>query len=330
MICENIFDYSNILITGGAGFIGSNLAHYFDKYYKNARVVVFDKFRDDSTFPNGNPTSLGHFKNLLDFGGEIIAGDLNNPADLERLGDIKWNFIFHQAAISDTTQTNQEIIMRTNLNSFRVLLNLAHKTEAKMIYASSAATYGNSLAPNCVGSGEMPENVYGFSKLGMDKLTQSILAKDEGGKIVGLRYFNVFGKRESFKGKTASMILQLGIQAIKNKKVRLFKHGEQKRDFVYIDDVVAANICAASANCNGVFNVGSGVARSFNDIVSILKTHLGDFEVEYFDNPYSFYQAHTQADISQTQAKLNYIPKFSLEDGIKEYIGEITQIAKDS
>ena len=321
----------NILITGGAGFIGSNIAHYLNKYYAESRIFVFDKFRDGKVFENGNPTSLGHFKNLLNFRGEIIIGDLANKADLEKLDKYKFDYIFHEGAISDTTCKNQELIIKTNYESLQYFISKIKESEGVLIYASSAATYGNSQAPNITGLGELPENAYGFSKLLMDKKLQEIINnnEDENFKIISLRYFNVYGSREYYKHSTASMILQLTIQALKNKKVRLFEFGEQKRDFVYIKDIIQANIKAIEANKSGIYNVGSGVSRSFNDIVEILKSHIGDFEVEYIKNPYSFYQNHTQADISQTTKDLFYEPRYTLESGIQDYIDEIKRIHKN-
>ena len=313
-----------ILITGGAGFIGSNLALYFQKHHPKAEVVVFDCFRNGETFENGNPKSLGHFKNLLGFNGEVIVGDINNKADLERLASKGFDYVFHQAAISDTTAVNQELILRSNLNAFKDLLDLCAK--AKMIYASSAGVYGNTPAPNSISNGEIPENAYGFSKLMMDKLALKYLQEDPKRHIVGLRYFNVYGEREFYKGKTASMILQCSLQALQNKKVRLFKMGEQKRDFVYIQDVIQANIKAMTTPKSGVYNVGSGKARSYNDIVNCLKKELGEFEVEYFDNPYSFFQTHTEANITLTKQFLGYEPRFSLEAGIKNYLDQIKAI----
>lgn len=315
-----------ILITGGAGFIGSNLAFYFQKHHPLAKVYVFDKFRNDECFSSGNPTSLGHFKNLIGFKGDVIVGDINSAKDREALRAYDFDIIFHQAAISDTTATNQELVMQSNYEAFLHLLELAHKSQAVMIYASSAGTYGNSKAPNVVGSGEQPENIYGYSKLCMDESVRKILSLDSSRHIIGLRYFNVYGEREFYKGKTASMILQLGIQALRDKKVRLFKHGEQMRDFVYIKDVIQANVKAIESHQSGIYNVGSGVARSFNDIIACLKKGLGEFEVEYIDNPYSFFQTHTQADISATKESLSYTPRFSLEEGIESYIKEIKEI----
>lgn len=316
-----------ILITGGAGFIGSNIAKYLNKYHPKAKVVIFDKFRDETTFANGNLTSLGHFKNLLDFKGEIIIGDLTNEADLKRLEEYKFDYIFHQAAISDTTCINQNLLLKTNYESFDFFINKARADNATLIYASSAAVYGNSPAPNTIDSIESPENVYGYSKWLMDKKAQEIMQnEDDDLHIIGLRYFNVYGDGEYFKGNTASMILQLAMQIRKHKKVRLFEFGEQMRDFVYIKDVIQANIKALESQKSGIYNVGSGKGRSFNDIVSILKTHFGEFEVEYFKNPYLFYQNFTQGDISQSTKDLFYEPRYNLEDGIADYIYALKEL----
>lgn len=326
MYISQSLEGKKILITGGAGFIGSALAFYFQTYHPKAQVVVVDKFRSGEVFPSGNLTSLGHFKNLLGFKGRVVCADINDTDAMYKLFEEKFDYVFHQAAISDTTVMNQELVMRTNHDSFIEILKLTLQKGGKMIYASSAGTYGNSPAPNMIGYGESPENVYGFSKLCMDESIRSIIAQNQDAHIVGLRFFNVYGEREFYKGKTASMILQLGLQAMHHKKVRLFKYGEQKRDFVYIQDVVQANVKAMEAKKSGIYNVGSGEARCFNDIVGRLKHHLGDFDVEYIDNPYTFYQNHTEADISLSKEFLDYQPRFSLEQGIDLYIDEIKTI----
>ncbi|MGD9596513.1 MAG: NAD-dependent epimerase/dehydratase family protein, partial [Wolinella sp.] len=220
---DDSLENKTILITGGAGFVGSNLAFYFQKHHPKARVIVFDSFRSGEMFPEGNLKSLGHFKNLLGFTGEVIAGDINSPQDLKRLEAYPLDYVFHEAAISDTTVMNQELMIRSNTNAFKDLLDLCVKKGASLIYASSAGTYGNTKAPNSVGANEVPENVYGFSKLMMDNLAYTYMREYPNLRIVGLRYFNVYGEREFHKGKTASMILQLGLQALEHQRVRLFK-----------------------------------------------------------------------------------------------------------
>jgi len=321
------FNSKTILITGGAGFIGSNLAHHFQKHYPKAKVVVFDKFRSQERFENGNLVSFGHFKNLLDFKGEVICGDINSPKDLERLQDFRFDYIFHQAAISDTTVQDQERVMRTNLNAFKDLLDLAKSHGAKMIYASSGAVYGKLPAPHRVGD-EAPANVYGYSKLAMDHLATS--QKDV--VAVGLRYFNVYGPREYFKQKTASMVLQFGLQLLRGERPRLFEGSKKiKRDFIYVEDVIQANLKAATATKSGVYNVGTGKARSFKDIVDILCKELGiEREYEYIPNPYiKQYQFFTEADIEPTKKELGYEPKYSLEEGIRADIPYIKKIYEE-
>ncbi|HIF15045.1 MAG TPA: ADP-glyceromanno-heptose 6-epimerase [Bacteroidetes bacterium] len=325
----NNIDFNNktILITGGAGFIGSNLAFYFQENFPNSKLIVFDCFRSDENFPNGNLKSFGHYKNLIGFKGDIICGDINNQADLALLNDYKFDFVFHQAAISDTRVYDQEIIMKTNVNSFYDLLALAKKDRAVMVYASSAATYGNQPSPQTLGK-ECPENPYGFSKYIMDQIANRYSKENPDMTIAGLRFFNVFGPREYYKGNTSSMVIQLGHQILDGKTPRLFKGSDQIfRDFIYIDDVLQASIKACNPKQNGTYNVGTGISRSFQDIADILQKELGtDLGTEYFLNPYDGYQMHTQANISTSKDNLGFEPKVSLEQGIKSYIPEIKRL----
>jgi ADP-L-glycero-D-manno-heptose 6-epimerase len=325
MINNNLdFNNKTILITGGAGFIGSNLAFYFQENFPSSKVIIFDCFRNNEISTNGNLKSFGHYKNLIGFQGDVICGNINNKSDLALLDNFKFDFIFHHAAISDTREYNQEIVMKTNVNSFYDLLAIAKKNEAVMVYASSAATYGCLPSPQSVGK-ERPENPYGYSKYLMDQIAYQYSNDNPKMMIVGLRFFNVYGRREFFKAKTSSMIIQLGHQILDGKAPRLFENSDQiYRDFIYIDDVIQANIKACNAKKNGVYNVGTGVPRSFLDIANILQKNLKtNFKIDYFPNPYNGYQMNTKANITQTKTNLDFKPSFKLEDGIKAYLPEI-------
>jgi len=321
---------NNILITGGAGFIGSSLAFEIQKRYPDVKITVFDKFNTKEKRENENFKYFGDYKNLIGLKAEIISGDLSNKHDVNDLLNNKYDIIFHQGAISDTTVLNQAEVLETNTMSFKYFIEYCLANNCKLIYASSAGTYGNSLSPNIVDFGEVPENIYGYSKLQMDEIARTYLDLHKELHIVGLRYFNVYGPREIYKRRTSSMILQLAKQALENKKVKLFKFGEQCRDFVFIKDVVEANILAIKGS-SGIYNVGSGVSRSFNDIIKILEESLNiKISVEYIDNPYSFYQNNTCADLIKSISGLNYIPQYSLEDGISEYVTEILKYSKNN
>lgn len=318
-----------ILITGGAGFIGSNLAFYFQNHYPKAHIVVLDLFRSNLTLSNGNLKSFGHFKNLIGFEGEVISGDINDKVLLASLAQkYRFDYIFHEAAISDTTALEQDLMIQTNVNAFKDLLDIAVVHGANMIYASSGATYGDAPSPQCVGR-EAPQNVYGFSKLMMDHLGRQYAQKYPNISIVGLRYFNVYGPREFFKNKTSSMVVQFGHQLLAGKNPKLFEGSDKiLRDFIYIEDIIQANILAMHPKESGVFNVGTGKARSFQSMVDILQRELGtSFVCEYIPNPYvGRYQFHTEADIQSTQDVLGYAPKFEFEEGIAAYVPEIKRL----
>ena len=321
------FNYKTILITGGAGFIGSNLAFYFQKNFPNSNIIIFDCFRNEKILSNGNLQSFGHYKNLINFKGEVICGDISNSIDIKLLSKYKFDFIFHQAAISDTRIYDQEIIMKTNVNSFHDILEISRKNNAVLVYASSAAVYGNLPSPQTVGN-ENPENPYGYSKYLMDVFAMKYLSKYPKMTISGLRYFNVYGPREFYKNKTASMVIQLAHQILDGKAPKLFENSNMiLRDFIYIDDVIQANIKACSPKNNGVYNIGTGLPRSFQEIADILQKELNtNLGTEYFPNPYSGYQTHTKADISSSKKNLDFKIEFSLESGIKAYIPEIKQL----
>jgi ADP-L-glycero-D-manno-heptose 6-epimerase len=288
-------------------------------------------FRSGETFSNGNLKSFGHFKNLLGFKGIVISGDITDKKALKELEhNYKFDFIFHQAAISDTTVQEQDLMMKTNVNAYEDLLKIAINHGANMIYASSAATYGDSDRFE-VGY-EQPNNAYGFSKVMMDNITYEYLKKDLDISIVGLKYFNVYGPREFFKNKTSSMVVQFGHQILKGLTPKLFEGSDKiLRDFIYIDDIIQANIQACTPKKSGVYNVGTGKARSFEDIVNILQKELEiDNGKEYIPNPFvGQYQFFTQANIDTSKENLGYEPRYSMEEGIKAYIPEIKRLFKE-
>jgi ADP-L-glycero-D-manno-heptose 6-epimerase len=216
-------------------------------------------------------------------------------------------------------------MMEVNVDGFRNVLEFALKAGVKrVVYASSAGVYGNGRCPMREEQAPTPENVYGFSKAIMDNVAREFAALHKDVTLVGLRYFNVYGPREYYKGHAASMMFQLYNQMKAGKRPRIFKFGEQVRDFVYIKDIVRGNLNALEAENSCVCNLASGKPGNFNEIVEALNKAMGlDLAPEYFDNPYAFYQNKTQADLRQARAMLNYRPEWGLADGIADYVKEM-------
>lgn len=294
------------LVTGGAGFIGSNIAKTLEA--QGHEVTVLDDFSKN-----------GHFKNLIGFKGDVITADLFEYMPT----DMYFDAIFHEAAITDTTVMDQKAMMEQNVEAFKNLLSFAAENEIKkVVYASSAATYGNGPVPNVETQPTHPENVYGFSKAIMDNVARQFAEDNNDMTIIGLRYFNVYGPGEYYKGKMASMVYQLYNQMKAGKRPRVFKNGEQQRDFVYVKDIVKINLCALNnGKETGVYNAATGVPRDYNAIICCLNKELGtSLEPEYIDNPYPFFQLKTQADITKSKEKLGYEPDYSLEAGIADYV----------
>jgi ADP-L-glycero-D-manno-heptose 6-epimerase len=294
-----------VLVTGGAGFIGSNLAKRLAR--EGHDVTVVDDFQS------------GHWSNLVEFPGEVITADLSKGAEwAETL--LPFEVIFHQASITDTTVHDQRLMMQNNVEAFRILLDLAADWKSRVIWASSASIYGRRQPPNTENQPPDPLNVYACSKLLMERLAARYADKLKH-PIVGLRYFNVYGPGEDHKGKFASMIHQLARQMRGGKRPRIFTAGEQKRDFVYVDDVIQANLKALQAKAPGVFNVGCGGAFTFNEVVAELNRVLGtDLPPDYFPNPYSFTQDWTEADVLESRRALGYEPKYDLKRGVAAYM----------
>src|SRR3954447_19755373 len=278
------------IITGGAGFIGSNLTLALQEKFPNARLTVIDDFRS------------GDFKNLAGYTGDFVAQNLATCDWQDQFADEKFDAIFHLASITDTTNHDQFEQVHDNVESFRSLLNFARPSKTRIIYASSASIYGAATEASVESNGAAPANVYSFSKAIMDNIARRAAAESPEWVIIGLRYFNVYGPREAHKGMPASMIYNLAQQMKSGQRPRIFKHGEQKRDFVYVKDAVEASIRGLEAKTSGIYNLGTGQARSFNELIDVLNRCLGtNFQPEYFNNPHAHYQNFTQANLTSAR-----------------------------
>lgn len=299
----------HFVVTGGAGFIGSNLTLALQEKFPAARLTVIDDFRS------------GDFKNLPNYRGDFVAQDLAKLDWWEQFGDERFDAIFHLASITDTTLHDQFVQVHDNVESFRRLLKFAERKKTRVIYASSAATYGPAREASVEWNGAAPANVYAFSKTIIDNIATRVAEDNPDWMIIGLRYFNVYGPREAHKGVPASMVYHLAKQMKAGQRPRIFKHGDQKRDFVYVKDAVEGSIRALEAKESGIYNLGSGRARSFNELVDVLNKCLGTkFHPDYIENPHAHYQNFTEADLTRARDALGYDPQFPLESGVADYM----------
>lgn len=294
-------DRLRILVTGGTGFIGSNLAL--------------------ELLAQGHEVSItGHDAEQKVPG---LTGKYLQPSfqglDWNAIGGV--DVVFHQAAINDTTLLDEGEMLRANFSSSQRLFEHAARNGCKrIVYASSTAVYGDVPAPYRESGPVNPLNPYARSKLLLDSWARCFAKEHPDVVVVGLRYCNVYGPRENHKGKRASMIYQLA-QQIARGNPRVFKYGEQKRDYIYVKDVVRANLLALHAQESRIYNCGLGGATSFNDVIWILSRVLGVMrETEYFDNPYAAaYQSHTECDMTLAEEQLGFVPEFDIERGVLDY-----------
>ncbi|HLD88956.1 MAG TPA: NAD-dependent epimerase/dehydratase family protein [Candidatus Nanoarchaeia archaeon] len=289
------------LVTGGTGFVGSNLALHL---IKEGHDVIIAGHDAEQKLPN--------------FNGKILRPSFIG-IDWDAIGKV--DVVFHQAAITDTLVLDEKEMMRVNLHSSQELFKKVVENGCKkIVYASSTAVYGDAPAPYKEDGAMNPLNPYGKSKKLLDEFAMKFAKEHPDVKIVGLRYCNVYGPRENHKGKMASMIYQLAQQMIRGNP-RIFKYGEQKRDYIYVEDVVAANILASKAKESCVVNCGYGKATTFNELIEILNSVMGlKRKPEYIDNPYADrYQDYTECDMSLAKKKIGFVPKNDPATGIKKY-----------
>ncbi len=308
-----------IIVTGGAGFIGSNIVKTLNQRGHDDILVV------------DNLTNGVKFKNIADC---RIADYMDKQVFIERI-KAKDDFsdsieaIFHQGACSTTTEWDGRYMLENNYEYSKTLLHYALERFIPFIYASSAAIYGAETTFVEDPQYEKPLNVYGYSKLLFDQYVRRILPNARS-QIAGFRYFNVYGPRESHKGSMSSVAFHFNNQLQENGQLKLFAgcggygDGEQRRDFVYIDDVVAINLWfMENQEQSGIFNVGTGRSQTFNDVANAVIAYHSNGEIKYIPFPEHLrgrYQSFTQADISALRA-IGYDKAFmTVEQGVQHYL----------
>lgn len=308
-----------IIVTGGAGFIGSNLVMGLNAIGRDD-ILVVDDLTDGTKFRNLADCRIMDYWDIH----QLTAALIKKESFREKI-----DVVFHQGACSTTTEWNGRYMMQNNYEYSKQLLHYCLENPTPFIYASSGSVYGINEKFNEIEENESPVNVYGYSKYLFDNYVRRF-ANNPGSQVVGLRYFNVFGPREAHKQSMASVIYHFNRQLLTSGRVKLFRgsgdytDGEQRRDFIYVDDVVTVNLWFFhKQGPSGVYNVGTGKSRSFNEVANtVIKWH-GKGEIEYIDFPENIensYQNYTEADTSSLRGA-GYQNAFkSLEDGITQYL----------
>ncbi len=317
-----------IFVTGGAGFIGSNIVGRLAQD-PTLDVVVCDRLRDADT---------GKWRNIA----KHPIGDFVHPDSMWEWLEKRWRdveAVVHMGAVSSTTEPDADKIIHANFTLSRDLFRWCADHQRRFIYASSAATYGDGSQgfddkddyPSLTGL--RPLNTYGWSKALFDQFAARQAARDYAPpQWVGLKFFNVYGPNEEHKGGMKSVVAQIWPKVAHGDTVRLFKshnpdyaHGGQLRDFVYVRDVAdVVEWLTQNPQVNGVYNLGSGQARSFKDLAEATFTAAGKApSIDYFDMPPGLrgkYQYYTQASMERLKAAGYAKPFTSLEDGVADYV----------
>ena len=310
-----------LIVTGGAGFIGSNTVRELNRRGRTD-ILVVDNLERSEKFRNLADLVIQDYMDKRAFRARLDAGRFDPKADA----------ILHNGACSDTMAGDGRYMIENNFGDSKALLDYALSKAIPFVYASSAATYG--AGPTFVPdpANERPLNVYGYSKLLFDQHVRHLLGEVRS-TVVGLRYFNVYGPREAHKGRMMSVLHQLLRQLQDTGVCRLFEgtggypDGGQVRDFVHVGDIVDIGLHFAEGPVTrGIFNAGTGKARSFNAIAEALINHLGRGRIEYIPFPPELegkYQSYTQADLAGLRGAGYTREMTSLEEGIRLTLAEL-------
>jgi len=306
-----------IIVTGGAGFIGSNIVMGLNAKGIND-ILVVDDLSDGTKFKNLAHAKIADYMDKDLFLTKVKAGDFDGVA-IEGL--------FHEGACSSTTEWDGKFMMQNNYEYSKTLLHFCQAQAIPFIYASSASVYGGGSVFKEELSNEAPLNVYGYSKFLFD---QYVRAQTLTSQVIGLRYFNVYGPREQHKGSMASVAFHLNNQILEKGEIKLFAgcdgygDGEQVRDFIYVNDVVAVNLWFLdNPDVSGIFNLGTGRSQPFNDVAKAVLDYHQRGELSYIpfpDHLVGHYQSFTEADLGALrQVGCDHQFK-SVDEGVKSYM----------
>ena len=317
-----------IVVTGSNGFIGSNLIKGLNEIgYKN--IIAVDDQDDPELKENIAHCDVQDFLNI---------DELINSIKKSEIDGTKIRAIFHQGACSNTMEWDADFLYNNNLLYSKELLNFSKKTKTPLIYASSASVYGAGKIFKESVEYEDPINLYAYSKFKFDQLVRQELIKSET-QIVGLRYFNVYGPQEQHKGTMASVAFHLHNQLKDNEEIKLFEgsdgydDGEQRRDFIYVEDVVKVNLWfLKNQKVSGIFNVGTGNSQTFNEVAHSVINWNKRGKISYVPFPEKLkgvYQSYTQANISKLR-EAGYKDEFlNVQEGVKKYLDRLESWPKN-
>ncbi len=308
-----------IIVTGGAGFIGSNIVKTLNERGRTD-VIVVDNLKSGVKFKNIADCEIMDYLDKDDF----IQRIKENKKFSEKV-----DAIFHEGACSSTTEWDGKFMMENNYEYSKHLLHYCIEHNVSYLYASSASVYGSGTIFKEQRDHEEPLNVYGYSKFLFDQYVRRYLGKTKN-QIVGFRYFNVYGPREQHKGTMSSVAFHVNNQIKENGVAKLFEgyegygNGEQSRDFVYVGDAVSVNLWFMdNPDKSGIFNLGTGNSQPFNDIANAVIKYHNKGKVEYIpfpDHLKGVYQSFTEADIAALRSA-GYKNDFNtVEQGVQKYM----------